>query len=157
MSRVEPVEIHIDLKSFSKFLSTRNRKGTKEIFNPIRKNWLILQPEELVRQLFIQFLMQEKRVPKSLISTEVSIVVNDQIRRYDIAVTNPLGKTILLVECKSFDVSLGYDTYRQIGQYNQYLQSKYVVVTNGLQTHFLEIDHKLKAFQFLQTFPSLAI
>ena len=75
------------------------------IFDQIRKKWIILTPEEWVRQNFISYIL-EKNYPKSLINCEKVFYINKVSKRYDIVVYGSSGDVKILVECKSYDVIL---------------------------------------------------
>lgn len=151
----QAIHVPIDLKHYSKYLSYKQNAKGKFIFNPIRKNWVLIQPEEVIRQLFIQYLLHQQKISINRISTEVMIKVNDRIKRYDLGITNPLGEFVFLLECKSFQVKLDTLSFQQIGNYNLELKSKFIGLTNGIQHYFLEIDIENKAYKFLDHFPNL--
>ena len=88
------------------------------IFDPIRKKFVVLQPEEWVRQHCIQFLIQEKGYPKSLINIEKELTINTLKKRYDIVVFNSDGSIHLIVECKAPKIIIKQDTLDQIARYN---------------------------------------
>ncbi len=100
------------------------------IFDEIRKKWLIITPEEWVRQNFIQYLIQEKKYPPSLIAVEKTIVLNGLKKRCDIIIYKA-EKPWMIVECKEQNVPLSEKTIQQILQYNSALPSTYLVITNG--------------------------
>ncbi len=49
------------------------KDGKEHIFDPLRKKWVRLTPEEWVRQNFLQYLLQTKQYPASLIAIEKEI------------------------------------------------------------------------------------
>ena len=116
------------------------------IFDKIRKKWIILTPEEWVRQNFISYIL-EKNYPKSLINCEKVFYVNKVSKRYDIVVYDSSGDAQILVECKSYDVSLIKEHFDQVMRYNLELKSKYVIVTNGLRHFYFEFDDSEKIYQ----------
>ncbi len=105
------------------------------IFDEIRKKWIVLTPEEWVRQNFIKFILY-KKYPKSLVNCEKVFLVNKVIKRYDIVVYNTYGDVDILVECKSHEININKDHFDQVMRYNLELKSKNIVVTNGLN-HFI--------------------
>ena len=116
------------------------------IFDQIRKKWIILTPEEWVRQNFISYIL-EKNYPKSLINCEKVFYVNKVSKRYDIVVYGSSGDVKILVECKSYDVSLTKKHFDQVMRYNLELKSEYVIVTNGLRHFYFEFDEDEKIYK----------
>jgi len=106
-------------------------QGKESIFDAMRKQWLVLTPEEWVRQNFLQYLIQTMGYPASLISIEREIALGDLRKRFDIVVYERSGKPWLLVECKAMDIALDEYVLQQVLRYNQTLQAKYLVITNG--------------------------
>ena len=121
--------------------------GTELLFDPFRKQWVVLTPEEWVRQNFLQWLVQTCQYPASLISIEREIMLGDVRKRFDIAIYNRNGKPWLLVECKAMDIALGEAVLHQVLRYNQALEVSYLVITNGSFT---------KGFQLLPKFTEVA-
>lgn len=106
-------------------------KGKDFIFDPLRKKWVVLTPEEWVRQNFIQYLVQEKKYPDTLISVEREIQFGELKKRFDILVYNRQHQPWLMVECKSMDVALKEEVLHQILRYNSSVPVGYLVITNG--------------------------
>lgn len=124
-----------------------------EIFCLIRKRFVLLTPEEWVRQHFINFLVSQHKYPKSMIQVEKEILYNRLRKRFDIVVYNPMGKALMLIECKASSVKLSENTFQQAAVYNLNLQSEFLVITNGMQHYCCRIDHKLKKYDFIQSLP----
>ena len=116
------------------------------IFDKIRKKWIILTPEEWVRQNFISYILN-KNYPKSLINCEKVFYINKVSKRYDIVVYDSSGDVEILVECKSYDVNLIKEHFDQVMRYNLELKSKYVIVTNGLRHFYFEFDEREKIYK----------
>ena len=116
------------------------------IFDKIRKKWIILTPEEWVRQNFISYIL-DKNYPKSLINCEIVFFINKVTKRYDIVVYDSSGDVEILVECKSYDVNLIKEHFDQVMRYNLELKSKYVIVTNGLRHFYFEFDESEKIYK----------
>lgn len=132
----------------------RNKEGRISIFDEIRKKFIILTPEEWVRQNVVQYLLQEKKYPKSYINVEKVIKINGLVKRYDVVVFQPNGKLFLLVECKSTDIVINQTTFDQIARYNMVLESEYLMVTNGLNHYFCQMDYKNEKYNFLKELPA---
>lgn len=131
----------------------RNDGSKTAIFDEIRKKFVILTPEEWVRRHVVQFLLVEKRYPKSLINVEKLLKINGRIKRYDIVVFNPDGTIFILVECKAPEIKIAQDTFDQIARYNMTLQSEFLMVTNGLQHYFCKMDYVNEKYDFLADIP----
>ena len=132
----------------------KNSENKVAIFDVIRKKFIILTPEEWVRQHTVQFLLDEKKYPKSYINVEKLIKVNDTSKRYDIAVFKPNGELFLLIECKAPEISITQDTFDQIARYNLKLKSEYLMVTNGLNHYFCQMDFENEKYVFLKELPN---
>lgn len=141
--------LHFPSYSF-RFKSNENKPL---IFDEIRKKFIVLTPEEWVRQHVIQFLVQEKNYPKSHINVEKQIAVHNTIKRYDVVVFNSDGSIHLLVECKAPSVSITQASFDQIARYNFILKASYLMVTNGLQHYFCTVDVIKKRYAFLEDIP----
>ena len=121
----------------------KNKENSTEVFDVIRKQWVILTPEELVRQHFIHYLMNEKSFPKETIIVEKEINVFNVKKRFDVAVINKFQEILLLAEIKAPTVKLNQNVIDQILTYNTSLQSRHLVITNGLeQWVFEKVDEK---------------
>ena len=131
----------------------KNNENKVSIFDEIRKKFIILTPEEWVRQHVVQFLMVEKKYPKSLINVEKVLKVNDLRKRYDVVVFNPNGSIHILVECKAPEVKIDQTTFDQIARYNLTLKATYLMVSNGLKHYFCQMDFENEKYHFLQDIP----
>ena len=131
----------------------KNSENKTHIFDVVRKKFVVLQPEEWVRQHCIQYLIQEKNYPISLINVEKVILINGLKKRYDIVVFNPNGSLKLVVECKAPKIKISQTTFDQIARYNLTLKAPYIMVTNGLNHYFCTMNHDFESFEFLQNLP----
>ncbi len=131
----------------------KNSENKVSIFDEIRKKFILLTPEEWVRQHVIQFLLQDKKYPKSYINVEKLIKINDLSKRYDGVVFQPNGEIFLLIECKAPEVPISQQTFDQIARYNLVLKAKYLMVTNGLNHYFCQMDFENEKYVFLRELP----
>ena len=131
----------------------KNSENKVSIFDEIRKKFILLTPEEWVRQHVIQFLLQDKKYPKSYINVEKLIKINDLSKRYDGVVFQPNGEIFLLIECKAPEVPISQQTFDQIARYNLVLKAKYLMVTNGLNHYFCQMDFENEKYVFLKELP----
>jgi hypothetical protein len=104
------------------------------IFDEVRKRWVVLTPEEWVRQNFLQYMIQVKQYPASLLAVEREITLGELKKRFDIVLFNPEGRALLLVECKEMTVQLDEKVLQQALRYNISLQVPFMVITNGSYT-----------------------
>lgn len=128
----------------------KKEKGKEIIFDECRKQWVLLTPEEWVRQNFLQYLMQKKLYPCSLIAVEREIILGDIKKRFDIVVFKN-AKPWMIVECKEMQVKLNEAVIKQILNYNITLQAEYLVITNGTSTFALHTQQD--KFDWLQNLP----
>lgn len=132
----------------------KNSENKVYIFDAIRKKFLVLTPEEWVRQHTIQFLIQELNYPISLISVEKIVKINGMNKRYDIVVFNSNGSIEIIIECKAPEVQITQATFDQIARYNFILQANYLMVTNGLNHYFCQMDFENENYTFLKDLPA---
>jgi hypothetical protein len=131
----------------------KNSENKVSIFDEIRKKFIIITPEEWVRQHVVQFLLQDKKYPKSHINVEKLLKINNLTKRYDIVVFKPDGNITLLVECEAPEVKITQSTFDQIARYNMTLNADYLMVTNGLNHYFCKMDYEKEQYDFLQELP----
>ena len=142
---------HLEFPTYS--FRFKNSENKVAIFDEIRKKFIIITPEEWVRQHVVQFLLQEKKYPKSHINVEKLLKINDLNKRYDIVVYNPDGSIFILVECKAPEIKISQHTFDQIARYNMTLKSEYLMVTNGLNHYFCKMDYEKEKYDFLPELP----
>lgn len=114
-------------------LRLRKEEDKTTVFDPVRKKWLILTPEEHVRQYLLAYLVKELQYPASLIAVEKSIKVGNMNKRFDIVVYNRNHTPWMLVECKAPEVAISETTLQQLLNYQRTVQCNYWVLTNGHQ------------------------
>ncbi|MEN8204316.1 MAG: type I restriction enzyme HsdR N-terminal domain-containing protein, partial [Bacteroidota bacterium] len=105
-----------------------------------RKRFVMLTPEEEVRQRFARYLVEEKGFPRALIMTEYSLKLNKMTRRCDILVHKPAGHPAVLVECKAPEVRISQATFDQVARYNLVFKVKYLMLSNGLKHYCCYVD-----------------
>ena len=126
----------------------KEENGNEMIFDFIRKQWLLLNEEEWVRQNFIQFLVQELKYPSELIAVEKEIQLGELKKRFDILVYDRDHKPWMLVECKAGEIKLDEKVLHQVLRYNISIPACFLVITNGQFTYELEkINGNLKEIQ----------
>lgn len=131
----------------------KNSENKRQIFDPIRKKFIALTPEEWVRQHVIKFLTINLKHPKSLINIEREIQVLDTRKRYDVIAFNPNGSIYLIVECKAPSIHITQNTFDQIARYNLALDATYLMVTNGYNHYYCQMDFISEKYIFLKSLP----
>ena len=131
----------------------KNSENKLAIFDEIRKKFIILTPEEWVRQHVVHFLILEKKYPKSLINVEKSLKINGLTKRYDVVVYKNDGSILILVECKSTSIKISQTVFDQIARYNLTLNAEYLMVSNGLNHYYSKMDFENERYDFLKELP----
>ncbi len=140
--------------NFPKFVFRfKNNENKVSIFDVIRKRFMVLQPEEWVRQHCVHYLIEVKKYPISLINVEKELKVNDLKKRYDIVISNTDGSIHLIVECKAPKIEIKQNTFDQIARYNLALNATYLMVTNGINHYYCSMDFKAEQYHFLKDIP----
>lgn len=132
----------------------KKAEGRVWIFDGIRKKYIVLTPEEWVRQHFINYLVAEKKYPRSLVRVEGGLVYNQMQKRTDIVIFDRFGQPWMIVECKSPSLQVSASTLDQASVYNSTLKAQYLTVTNGLLHLCARIDWMERKTTLLQEMPS---
>jgi type I site-specific restriction endonuclease len=135
----------------------KNSENKVSIFDEIRKKFIVLTPEEWVRQNVVRFLLQEKKYPKSLINVEKALKINDLTKRYDVVVFNNDGSIFVLIECKAPEIKISQTTFDQIARYNLILKAQFLMLTNGLNHYFCKMDFENEKYDFIENLPNYKI
>ena len=123
------------------------------VFDPVRRKWVALTPEEWVRQHFLQFLVNDLHCPASLIAVERQLTLHGLSKRADLVVHGADGAPLALVECKAPGVKLDQAVFEQASRYNIVFRVAYLFVTNGLQHYCCRVEHSTGAVHFLSEMP----
>ena len=123
------------------------------MFDAIRKKYVVLQPEEWVRQQFIAYLIKHKNYPASLISIEKGLKVNQLQKRFDAVIFDRNGLPLILIEFKAPTVKLSEKTFSQVAAYNLKMKVKYLIISNGLTHYCCRMNYENNSFQFLKDIP----
>lgn len=132
--------------------TTKSSENKRFILDPIRKKFVLLTPEEWVRQHVIQDLL-DKGISKTRLSIEKQFDVMGQKKRFDVVVAGKNASIALLVECKAPEVPITQDTFDQIARYQLALNANYLMVTNGLAHIYCQIDYTQQTYHFMPDFP----
>ena len=118
----------------------RNTSGRTEIYDRVRSKWLVLTPEEWVRQHVLDFLLSHCGfLPQQLIA-EYPVNINGMSQRADIVVVESNTKPFMVVECKEPNVKIDQTVLCQVVRYNSIIGARYIVLTNGIETYCYEHD-----------------
>lgn len=130
------------------------RNGKKMVFDPLRRRYLVLTPEEWVRQNFIQFLIQHKNYPAALLANEVSLTLNNTAKRCDTVLFRRDTTPMMIVEYKAPSIPITQKVFEQISRYNMVMRVDYLVVSNGLEHYCCHMDYETRQCKFLHDIPS---
>jgi predicted type IV restriction endonuclease len=123
------------------------------IFDPVRRRWVALTPEEWVRQHFLNHLIADLGCPPGLIAVERGLRLHGRDRRTDIVVHGHDGHALVLVECKAPAVRLTQAAFEQAARYNSVHRVRWLVVTNGLVHYCCVVDHQRGDVRFMDRLP----
>lgn len=124
-----------------------------KVFDPLRRKYVALSPEEYVRQHFTAWMTESLGYPGSLMNNEVSLKLNDTSRRCDTVVFRSDGSPAVIVEYKAPTVAITQSVFDQIARYNMALRSRYLIVSNGLRHFCCEMDYENETYRFLPNIP----
>ncbi len=142
----------LNLPSVSLKYRTENSKQL--VFDVIRKKYVVLTPEEWVRQNFIHYLINHLKYPPGLIAVEAVVKINSLNQRADIVVYNRKGKPVMIVECKAPKIKVDNKVFEQAARYNLSLGVDYLLVTNGLKHYCAQLVPKNKSYTMLKAVPA---
>ena len=131
----------------------KNSQNKTLIFDKLRKKYVVLTPEEWVRQHFVHFLIDQKKYPETLIAIEKQLTINNLKKRTDLLIFNTDGKPEVIIECKAPSIKISQKTFDQIARYNLQLKAEFLIVTNGLTHFYCKMDFKNKTYIFLKNLP----
>lgn len=135
----------------------KESSGKLLIFDIIRRKYLVLTPEEWVRQHFVHYLIEHLQYPASLISLETGLHYNTLLKRSDILVYDRTGKPFLLVECKAWQMTINQPVLDQALRYNAIWQAPFLALTNGLTWPCWHIDWEKNDFNAIENLPNFPV
>lgn len=112
----------------------KKENNAELIFDAFRKKWMVLTPEEWVRQNMLQYLTEIKKYPAALIAVEKEIFLGELKKRCDVVVYDRNALPWMIIECKEMNVNLNTNVLDQVLRYHITLPAKYLVITNGSYT-----------------------
>ena len=144
----------VDLNIPEQKISFKKTKSKTYIFDLIRKKYLLLTPEEWVRQNLISYFIYDLKYPKGLIKTESSLKYNNLNKRSDILILNRDLSNFMVVECKSYKIKLNKSHINQSAVYNKVYKSRYLMVSNGINHIVCKYDWNNNSFEFKKSIPN---
>ncbi|MBE6301008.1 MAG: type I restriction enzyme HsdR N-terminal domain-containing protein [Parabacteroides distasonis] len=129
------------------------KEGKRMIFDPIRKKYVTLTPEEWVRQHFVHYLITQKKYPGELLGNEVQVKLNGTSKRCDTVAYNRFLDPLMIVEYKAPTVTITSAVFDQIARYNMALHVDYLIVSNGINHYCCKIDYDNRSYSFLDVIP----
>ena len=133
--------------------NVKKRDGKFFIFDSQRKRFVVLTPEEWVRQHFVRFLVDEKGYPAALLAVEHQLTINNMKRRCDVVLFNRVGEPQLIVELKAPSVPISQAVFDQVAVYNSKLKVEFFFISNGLEHFACKVDMENGKYVFLPTIP----
>jgi len=132
------------------------RSGTKgvEVHDMLRGKWVVLTPEEWVRQHFVHYLAEHLGFPPSMMANEVGITLNSTSRRCDTVVYTSALEPLMIVEYKAPTVRIGREVFEQIVRYNIVLKVPYLVVSNGMNHYCMKVNADTRRCEMLTEIPA---
>ncbi len=129
------------------------KMGKRYIFDESRAKWILLTPEEWVRQHFFHFLTRDKGFPGALIAVEKKVVINGLSQRFDMLVFDRKGHPLMIAEFKSPDVPISQSVFQQASRYNELLLAPYCLVSNGMEIYLCKMDFESRSVEYLAEIP----
>ncbi|MBO7136948.1 MAG: type I restriction enzyme HsdR N-terminal domain-containing protein [Bacteroidaceae bacterium] len=129
------------------------KDGKLQVFDTLRRKYVVLTPEEWVRQQFIHYLILYKGYPPECIGNEISITLNGTKKRCDTIIFGCNAQPTMIVEYKSPLVEVTQRVFNQISRYNIKLKVKWLIVSNGMQHYCCQIDYENNTYKFVENIP----
>lgn len=123
------------------------------VFDILRKKYILMTPEEHVRQQFVHYLINEKKYPKGLLAVEKQLKIFKLIKRTDIILHDKKGNVNVIVECKAPKIQISQTTFDQIARYNMNFKAKILIVTNGINHYCCLPNYDNNTYNFLKDIP----
>mgnify|MGYP004702821079 CR=1 FL=1 len=132
---------------------TIQKQKVELIFDEFRRRWVVLTPEEWVRQNFLKYLQEVKGCPKPLMAIEKVVEINGLQQRFDLLVYDRKGKPLMVAEFKAPEVAINQAVFDQVIRYNNSLMAPYILVSNGMEHFVCRIDFKGGSTEYLKEIP----
>lgn len=143
--------LSLNLPTFA--AKVKEKDGKPTIFDPVRRKYVALTPEEWVRQHFVHFLIEHKGYPSALLANEVMVKLNGTTKRCDTVLYRRDLSARMIVEYKAPHIEITQAVFNQITRYNMVLKVDYLIVSNGMQHYCCRMDYEHQSYTFLQDIP----
>lgn len=130
------------------------KDGKRTIFDPVRRKYVALTPEEWVRQHFVNYLVTDRGYPKDLLANEVMVKLNGTSKRCDTVAYDRFLVPLVIVEYKAPSIPITRSVFDQIARYNMVLRVGYLIVSNGIHHYCCKIDYDSQTYAFLDGIPA---
>lgn len=147
--------LSLNLPTFA--AKVKEKDGKPIIFDPVRRKYVALTPEEWVRQHFVNYLITDKGYPKELLANEVPLKLNGTSKRCDTVAYNRFLAPLMIVEYKASSIAITKAVFDQIVRYNMVLHVRYLAVSNGISHFCCKIDYGSQTYSFLEGIPEYSI
>lgn len=144
----------VNLPAYDHKIRTVN--GKNQIFDPLRRKYVALTPEEWVRQHVVHYLMVFKGYPSERIVNEAQIKLNGLVRRCDSVLYDKALKPVMVMEYKAPTVLINQSVFEQVAAYNWTLRADYLLVSNGLTHYCCRFDYSVHRVVFLDDIPDFS-
>jgi hypothetical protein len=144
----------IDLLSLQSGLKIgHDNKGNANVFDPLRKGYFPITPEEMVRQLWILYFLDVMLISKKLMAVERAFQHSGFTRRFDLVIFGRTTTPALLCEFKAPSVRITQSTFDQIARYNMQLHVPFSLISNGTSHYCFQIDDENRRFVWMDHIP----
>lgn len=143
--------LSLNLPTFA--AKVKEKDGKHIIFDPVRRKFVALTPEEWVRQHFVNYLITNKGYPKELLANEVPLKLNGTSKRCDTVAYNRFLTPLMIVEYKAPHIEITSSVFDQIVRYNMVLHVRYLAVSNGISHFCCKINYENQTYSFLEGIP----
>ena len=134
-------------------IKVKNENGQRKIFDILRRKYLVITPEEWVRQHFIHYLIDYKGYPISLLANEIPLSIGEKVIRADSVLYDSHLRPRMIIEYKAPHIQLTQKVFDQISAYNLLLHVDYLIVSNGIDTYICKMDYEYQTYTFLPSIP----
>ena len=141
----------LNLQKFS--VKVTEKAGKPSIWDPVRRKFVALTPEEWVRQHFVNYLVTEKNYPQELLANEVAVKLNGTSKRCDTVAYNRFLAPLMIIEYKAPHIPITQAVFDQIVRYNVALKVEYLIVSNGKMHYCCHVNYKDQSYLFLEDIP----
>ena len=141
----------LNLPKFS--VKVTEKAGKPSIWDPVRRKFVALTPEEWVRQHFVNYLVTEKNYPQELLANVVVVKLHGTSKCCDIIAYTRFLDTLMIIEYKDKNIEISSSFFDQIVRYNMVLHVKYLTVSNGIRHFCCKIDYEKQTYAFLEDIP----